>query len=445
MVNLQTLLSLKEHAASWVEQYPVGMVLDSNECHSAFGLKNYELLIAAGIKEEVRSGEKAFEKLNEFIAHHNGEWLFGFLTYDLKNQLEVLASNHRDGIGFPELCFFVPQKLIVIDKNGECIVGNEWIDEVLQQQLPDNAHKPVSLQQRVSKEQYIEDIESIKQHIIEGDVYELNYCVEFYAEHTSISPDLIYNKLRSKSAVPFGSFVKYHHHYLMGASPERFLMKQDNVVYSQPIKGTIKRGCSPEEDEALKLALLHSEKERAENLMIVDLVRNDLARSAQTGSVKVEELFGVYSFPQVHQMISTVSANIKEGISISEAIQLAFPMGSMTGAPKIMSMKLIEQYERTKRGLYSGAIGFITPDGDFDLNVVIRSIQYNAQSQYLNFEVGGAITYDSVAELEYQECLLKAKAMFEVLGGNVQMCRCADVQMCRCADVQMCRCADVQM
>jgi para-aminobenzoate synthetase component 1 len=260
-------------------------------------------------------------------------------------------------------------------------------------------------------------VEAIKEHIINGDVYELNYCVEFYANQAVIQPVHIYDRLRQKSAVPFGCFVKYHHLYTMGASPERFLLKQGAKVFSQPIKGTTKRGCTPEEDESLKIALLHSEKERAENLMIVDLVRNDLARSAQTGSVKVEELFGIYSFPQVHQMISTVSATLQEENSLGKLIQQAFPMGSMTGAPKIMAMKLIEQYERTKRGLYSGAIGFITPQGDMDLNVVIRSIQYNAQTQYLNFEVGGAITFDSVAELEYEECLLKAKAMLEVLSG----------------------------
>lgn len=418
MLDLHTLLSLKQHAASWVAQYPVGMVLDSNECQSAFGLKNYELLIAAGAKYEVKAGVNAFRQFDNFLKQHPKEWSFGFLTYDLKNQLEVLESKHPDGIGFPELYFFIPQKLIVVDKNGVCILGKEWIDEVLQQPETTTGVPTVSLQQRVAKQQYIQDIEAIKQHIINGDVYELNYCVEFFAENISIQPALVYDKLRNRSAVPFGSFVNYHQQYVMGASPERFLLKQGNTVYSQPIKGTAKRGYSPEEDEAFKHEMLHSEKERAENLMIVDLVRNDLARSAQTGTIKVEELFGIYSFPQVHQMISTVSATVNSNIGIPEIIQNAFPMGSMTGAPKIMAMKLIEQYERTKRGLYSGAIGFITPEGNMDLNVVIRSIQYDAATQYLNFEVGGAITHDSIAENEYEECLLKAKAMFEVLAGR---------------------------
>ncbi|MES2560333.1 MAG: anthranilate synthase component I family protein [Bacteroidota bacterium] len=418
MLDLHTLLSLKQHAASWVATHPVGLVLDSNECQAAFGLKNYELLIAAGVKDEFRAGENAFQQLDTFRKQNKHEWLFGFLTYDLKNQLEALESSHPDGIGFPGLYFFVPQKLIVIDKNGECLIGKEWIDEILQHPEVSGEMPAVSLTQRVAKQQYIQDVEAIKQHIINGDVYELNYCVEFFATNVSVQPDQVYNKLRSKSAVPFGCFVKCYHQFVIGASPERFLLKQGNTVYSQPIKGTIKRGNAPEEDELFKHNLLHSEKERAENLMIVDLVRNDLAKSAQTGTVKVEELFGIYSFPQVHQMISTVSAMLRNDVTLPEVIQHAFPMGSMTGAPKIMAMKLIEQYEKTKRGLYAGAIGFITPEGNMDLNVVIRSIQYNAETRYLNFEVGGAITYDSIAELEYEECLLKAKAMFEVLGGR---------------------------
>lgn len=418
MLNLTTLLLLKQKAPSWVMQYPVGIVLDSNECQSAFGLKNYELLIAVGVKEEVLAGEDAFGKWNAFQQKHPKEWMFGFLTYDLKNQLEQLESRHPDYIEFPELYFFIPQKLIVIDKNGECLEGKQWLDEVLNiSNQPSDIH-PVSIRQRVTREEYIKDVEAIKQHIVNGDVYELNYCVEFFAEEANIQPQQLYSRLRQKSAVPFGCFMKYHERYTMGASPERFVLKQQHKVYSQPIKGTTKRGCTPEEDEQLKTALLHSEKERAENLMIVDLVRNDLSRSAKTGTVRVEELFGLYSFPQVHQMISTVSAEVKETVTTSEMIQYAFPMGSMTGAPKIMAMKLIERYERTKRGLYSGAIGFITPEGNLDLNVVIRSIQYNAHIHYLNFEVGGAITYDSVAELEYEECLLKAKAMLEVLSGN---------------------------
>ncbi|MEM9981316.1 MAG: anthranilate synthase component I family protein, partial [Bacteroidota bacterium] len=220
------------------------------------------------------------------------------------------------------------------------------------------------------------------------------------------------------SPMPFATFLKLQHQYLLGASPERFLKKQGKQLISQPIKGTAKRSKQPVEDQRIRQQLYQSEKERAENLMIVDLVRNDLARSAVVGSVKVTELFGIYSFPQVHQMISTVKATLRDNITWVEALKNAFPMGSMTGAPKIKAMQLIEKYERTKRGLYSGAVGYVTPTGDFDFNVVIRSILYNAQAQYLSFQVGSAITYDALPAQEYEECLLKASAIIKTLAAQ---------------------------
>jgi para-aminobenzoate synthetase component 1 len=415
MSSVHLLQQLREKASAWVASFEVGILLDSNDLPQPLHLQRYAFIAAAGVKHQCLASEDAFAKLERFKQEHHTEWLLGWLGYDLKNQIEKLSSNHPDKIGFPECYLFVPQKLIVVNWDGEVVLGEEWLAEVLNFSSTEKAHLPITLQQRVSKEKYIQNVEHIRHHIEEGDVYELNYCVEFFAENASINPVQIYQRLRKRSAVPFGAFIKHHHLYLMGASPERFITKRGQQLYSQPIKGTAKRGATAAEDEQHKQDLLASEKERAENLMIVDLVRNDLAHTAQTGSIKVEELFGLYTFPQVHQMISTVSSTLKEGTPIFEAIRCAFPMGSMTGAPKIMAMELIEQYEQTKRGLYSGAIGYFSPDGDMDLNVVIRSIQYNAQTGYLNFEVGSAITYDSVAEHEYEECLLKAKAMMEVL------------------------------
>lgn len=413
-----TNLSLLKHkAAFWANQFPVSMVLDSNACKQALGLGKYELLIAAGVKAELETSSDVFEQWKQFKAQFPNEWMFGWLTYDLKNQLEKLESHHHDGIGFAPLYFFVPQKLVVINLEGEVVTGAEWIDEILNFTVDEKQTPAIHLEAKVSQEQYLQHVEHIRAHIVNGDVYELNYCVEFFAEHVQTSPPLVYHKLTQKSPAPFGCFVKHHSRYVMGASPERFITKRGHKLYSQPIKGTAKRLPDAEQDVLQAQALLSSEKERAENLMIVDLVRNDLAHTAQTGSVKVEELFGIYSFPQVHQMISTVSSSLRENAHAIDAVKYAFPMGSMTGAPKIMVMKLIEQYETTKRGLYSGAIGYMEPNGDFDLNVVIRSIQYNQQTGYLNYEVGGAITYDSVATAEYEECLLKAKAMQEVLKG----------------------------
>jgi para-aminobenzoate synthetase component 1 len=417
MISLSQLHLLKQKAAYWANQFDIAMVLDSNECEHALNIGKFELLIAVGVKHELTSKINAFEELKTFKEQYKNEWIFGWLTYDLKNQLEKLESKNEDNIGFESMYFFVPQKLIAIDSNFEIVAGGEFLQEILNNEQTETQSDSVKLEAKVSKEKYIENVNRIRTHIENGDVYELNYCVEFFANKVNIDPASIYNGLKQRSPVPFGCFVKHYKRYVIGASPERFITKIGNKLYSQPIKGTARRLSNKIEDEQQAYQLLHSEKERAENLMIVDLVRNDLARTAETGSVKVDELFGIYSFPQVHQMISTVSSTLNKNENPIDAIKHAFPMGSMTGAPKIMAMKLIEQYEETKRGLYSGAIGYFGPNGDFDFNVVIRSIQYNKQTQYLNFEVGGAITYDSVAEDEYEECLLKSKAMKEVLGG----------------------------
>jgi para-aminobenzoate synthetase component 1 len=407
----------KLKALHWAAVHSFACVLDNNHQANALNISDIELLVASGHKAKLVCDVKgAFDQLKDFTTRHKGEWIVGYLTYDLKNDVEQLTSNHPNHIGFPALCMVVPEKMLAISNEGVVISGDNWIEEIEQFNLPPKeVSEPVSIKPRVSREDYLKTVEAIKQHIIQGDVYELNYCVEFYSSSSRINPLQVYADLLKKSPVPFGAFVKSNGCYLMCASPERFLKKTGNRMLSQPIKGTSKRGVNEAEDIALKQALLNSEKERAENLMIVDLVRNDLARSAKTGTVKVEELFGIYSFEQVHQMISTVSATLADGIHWVDALKYAFPMGSMTGAPKISAMHLIEQYERTARGLYSGAVGYITPEGDFDFNVVIRSLQYNSINQFLNFEVGGAITYDSIPEKEYEECLIKAGAILDTL------------------------------
>lgn len=254
------------------------------------------------------------------------------------------------------------------------------------------------------------------EHIHRGDIYEANFCMEFFAENAVIHPTEIFQKLNAISTPPFAVFLKNNQQFLCSASPERYLRKQGSKIISQPIKGTAKRSADAIEDENSKNELLASEKERSENIMIVDLVRNDLSRTAAKGSVHVEELCGAYAFKQVHHLISTVVSEMDTQKSVIEVIKDSFPMGSMTGAPKISAMEIIEKLEETKRGLYSGAVGYFTPNGDFDFNVVIRSILYDAHKQYVSFSVGSAITSLSDPEKEYEECLLKAKAMRMVLG-----------------------------
>lgn len=367
-------------------------------------------------------GLNAFQTL--YAAHQERPcYLVGYVGYDVKNQLESLSSRNPDRLGFPDAYFVEPEWIIDFELDSVLIQSYHAPASFLEQLA---AHPEPAAQRplprttspvycRVTPEEYQASVRRIQDYIRSGDVYELNYCLEFFAENVHLDPLMTYQALNERSPMPFSNFLKMGERYVIGASPERFLKKEGRRIWSQPIKGTIRRGQTPEEDNKLRAQLLNSEKERAENLMIVDLVRNDLARSAQTGSVRVDELFGIYGFQQVYQMISTVSATLRSTVSWADAIQNAFPMGSMTGAPKIRAMELIDELEVSRRGVYSGAIGFVTPDGDFDFSVVIRTLLYDAERRYASFSVGSAITYDADPAQEWEECLLKARAIRQLL------------------------------
>ncbi|HET6225247.1 MAG TPA: aminodeoxychorismate synthase component I [Bacteroidia bacterium] len=402
-------------------------VFDSNVQSNDKTFINCPQLIAIGCVQEliVKNQGNALNHLQQFIDACKG-WLFGYLSYDLKNEIENLHSQNEDGVQFPLLHFFSP--LLVLEVNQEkswvhfddSYISKSKVESILEAITKSGtsipvATSPVSIQSKISKREYLSAVNSLQQHIRKGDIYEVNFCQEFYATHAAIQPLAIYQKLNRISEAPFAAYCNFGDHQLICSSPERFLQKHNKHLISQPIKGTIRRSKDPKEDDQLKYALQHSEKERSENVMIVDLVRNDLSRIAERGTVKADELFGAYTFKQVHQLISTISCDVKKEVTFTDIIRNTFPMGSMTGAPKVRAMQLIEQYEKTKRGLYSGAIGYINPQGDFDFNVVIRSILYNQKNQYISFMVGSAITDKANAEEEYEECLLKAKALFEVL------------------------------
>jgi len=418
----------KQQALLWANQFDTLCYLDSNEYHHDT-YSTCEALVAVSAVRELtvtHTGKGGFEQLKDLV-NTRKSWLFGFLTYDLKNDIEQLESRNSDGIGMPVLHFFQPKYVIQIFDKKVVIHSDENDSEDIFYQIKNtsinfdlNKKTNITVQARIPKNEYLNIVEKIRQHIIEGDLYEMNFCQEFYAENTDIEPLAMFFRLNELSKAPFSSFYKKNNQYLLCASPERFLKKQGQQLISQPIKGTIRRGSTAAEDAELQAILRSSTKDRAENVMIVDLVRNDLTRSSRTGTIRVEELFGIYPFEQVNHMISTVISTLRENVHAVDAIRNAFPMGSMTGAPKVMSMQLIEQYEQTRRGLYSGAVGYFTPEGDFDFNVVIRSMLYNASSRYLSFQVGGAIVYDSVPEREYEECLLKAKAMLETVDGGQQ-------------------------
>ena len=418
-VSLPDIELFKQQALQWANRFHVVCLLDSNQYpHKTSRSKEWMLAIDA--VDEITSSEDSFQQLKAFH-EQAGSTIFGFLSYDLKNQTEQLESKNRDDLKFPELFFFKPRYIFEITENKLTVNRNypetfELI-EVIRRETLDFKQKTLAttLRTRTSKEVYLKNIEEIRVQIEAGDFYELNYCNEFYAEGAAIQPVQTFLELNEKAKAPFSSFFKLDDKYLLCASPERFMKKEAIKLISQPIKGTIGKGETEEQNQVLKAQLQNDLKEQAENVMIVDLVRNDLARSSKAGTVKVEELFGVYEFNTVNQMISTVSAEMEEGLHFTNALRNAFPMGSMTGSPKVEVMKNIERYEDFKRGLYSGSVGYITAQGDFDFNVVIRSIFYNATQKYLSVRVGGAITYDSIAEKEWDEILLKAKSMMDVL------------------------------
>ena len=419
--------AFKRQAFTWSAKEEVVCYLDSND-YREDKYSSFEGLLAVGKTSELLpSGNDSFEQLKQYYEEKK-DWLFGFLTYDLKNEIENLTSENFDGVDLPSLHFFQPKVVIEFQSNSVTIHSKEEsafdiFEKILKTEsfgeddfFIGKKIKKEDIKARISKEKYLETIASIRNHIQKGDIYEMNFCQEFYVEDVDLNPYLLFEKFNEIGKAPFSAFYKLKDKFLLCASPERFMTKQGQKLISQPIKGTIKRGTTYYEDQKLKYQLYTSEKDRSENVMIVDLVRNDLARSCKTGSVHVEELFGIYPFEQVHQMISTVVGELEEGVHFIDAIKKAYPMGSMTGAPKVRSMQLIEKYEATKRGLYSGAVGYITPDGDFDFNVVIRSMIYNQPEKYLSYQTGGAIVFDSTPESEYAECLLKAKGMLKALG-----------------------------
>ena len=347
----------------------------------------------------------------------------GILSYDLKNEMEALHSAHPDGLEWPSLHFFQAESWLrwLPDNRVEFQGSADALAALLATSSQDSpAPQVAAMKARLPRPDYLAAARQVQENILDGEVYELNLCQEFYAEKAVLDPTAVFWRLQAASPAPFAGFYKWQQRYLLCASPERFVQRRGAELLSQPIKGTIARGRTPTEDAAHREQLRHDEKEQAENLMIVDLVRNDLARVAQTGSVQVPELFGLYPFQHVWQMISSVTATARPGTELTDVLRAAFPMGSMTGAPKIRAMQLIEQYERTRRGLYSGSLGVIWPDGDFDFNVVIRSLQYRADTGYVSLQVGSAITYDAVPEREYEECLLKARGMLQALGTTIE-------------------------
>ncbi len=417
-----------EEIGSWCSRHEEVMLLQSNRDRSLpsdeFG--RYDRLLAVGAVERMEVDEDVFSGLDRFHALQN-DWVFGHLSYELKDQTHPgLSSQLPDGIGFPISHFFRPRYLVFLHREDtEIHYLPDWdTEEELTTLLDSLGHgdwrytkSPVasSLQPVVSHSNYVEHAEAFLRHIQRGDIYEANYCMEFSAKNIEVDPFSVFLSLNHNSPMPFAAYYQLKHRYLMCASPERFLAKRGDELLSQPIKGTIRRGITPEEDEALIRLIQTDTKEQAENIMITDLVRNDLSVTAQRDSVRVKAQCEVKTYPRIHQLVTSITSRLRPDKSIGDVLRSTFPMGSMTGAPKRKAMEIIESLESSRRGLYSGSVGYLTPEGDFDFNVVIRSIQYNSSSGYLSLMAGSALTAEALPEKEYDECMLKASTMFSAL------------------------------
>lgn len=425
-IPITDVATFKQKALQWANRFRVVCLLTNNG-QQPVHYSNTEWLLCIDALEEVQhpavfeeSGKEPFERLLEFRQKNSGV-LPGFLSYDLKNELEQLHSRNEDLIGFPLMYFFKPRYILQLDGNRLTVNRNypetfELLERIEAEQLAADHKQNVTPQLQTGREEYIQNVQAIRQQIEEGTYYEINYCIEYTADDVQLDTVHTFTCLNEKSGAPFSCFVKHNDSYLMCASPERFLKKTGQTVIAQPIKGTAPVGKTAAENETIRQQLYHNEKERAENVMIVDLMRNDLARSCKPGTVITEELFGIYTFKSVNQMISTIRGEIRGDVPFTDAIRNAFPMGSMTGAPKVKVMEHIDRLETFRRGLFSGSVGYVDEQNNFDLNVVIRCILYNASTGRLEIPVGSAITYDSVPEEEWKEVLLKAQKTLEALG-----------------------------
>lgn len=388
-----------------------------------FNSNNGESLLFIGEKARLRidSTGQAIERLDQFISAHAGQYMGVALSYDLKNEIEDLHSANVDNTSFPSAIAFVPESVYELKDSSFTLISGEPVDQIELDKFLESGRnvQKISFQPRTSKEVYLKQVTKLKQHIQQGDIYEVNYCQEYYAEDVLLKDPLsTYHTVNALTKAPYSCYFNFDEFHVISGSPERFIRKKDERLISQPIKGTKKRGTIPEEDIKLVNELKNDPKERSENVMIVDLVRNDLSRLAQKNSVNVDELFGIYTFETVHQMISTISCKLRPNLKFGDILRATFPMGSMTGAPKISAMQLIDEHEDFNRGIFSGSLGYIKPNGDFDLNVIIRTLVYNEQKKYLSCPVGGAITILSDPESEYNECQVKVGRILYAFDGK---------------------------
>lgn len=397
-IEFENLDKVKKALYVFFNQFEVCCILDSNQHYDQFQLGEYEFLAAAN-RDYIQS------KLDKIESFKSSKWTFLQINYPEIDGNAILRAFSPLIMASIQL---QSQKL-VLEYLGENREEGLRLFSAIKGSIADEITFKANIEHHlvpeIDKETYVNTVEAIREDILNGKYYELNYCTRF-SEVILIEDMLpLFWQFNQDNGSPFAAYSKWPDLVLAGSSPERFLRKKGNKLISQPIKGTNKT--AGEENQKQLEKLKNSEKDRAENVMIVDLVRNDLARVCKAGTVVVDELFGAYPFRKVNHLISTISGNLNEDIGLREIFEATYPMGSMTGAPKLEVMKHINMYENEPRSAYSGTLGYIKPNGDFDFNVVIRTYAYLPLSGKLIYNAGGAITFDSVAEEEYEECLMK--------------------------------------
>lgn len=413
MTELRSLLSwLNEH-------YEYIILLDSNEyTHDSYSRFSKRLAWGCKSNFKLRFGENLV--LDDFAEFRNRAKfpVFGIFGYDVKNSFESLKSENLNSGDFPSVAFFEPEFIAEWkDSKWQLTHGDaQQFREILKLAMGKNFDEckitwSLPMHCETDFGIYSTHFNELKKHIYRGDVYVMNYCLQFSGIAKKFNPVDSFIRLNEYSPAPFAGFLKFEGKYLLSASMERYLARRENKIISQPIKGTIKRMGNDGSAEKLR----SNPKEQQENVMVVDLVRNDLSRTALKGSVKVEELFGVYPFSGVYQMVSTVTSETDQGTSFEKLLRTTFPMGSMTGAPKISAMQLAEKHENFARNWYSGALGYIEPSNNFDFSVVIRSILFDSVSGVVRIPVGSAITQNAQADDEYNECMLKVERILKCI------------------------------
>ena len=353
----------------------------------------------------------------------------GYISYDYGRKNENVSTRHKDDKKIPECIFNFYDNFIIEDiKNKKTyIVGNGILKDsyisineiedkikscVTYTKESNNSKTSIEVISNFQKQGYKNAIDKMIDYIYEGDVYIANMTQQLKVCSTK-KPYNVFKDLRINNPSPFGGYMNYNDFQIVSASPERFLKMKDSIINTRPIKGTRPRGTTLEEDSKMKNELKNSEKDKSELLMIVDLERNDLNKVCEKGSVVVEELFTIEEYATVFHLVSDIKGKLKDGLNVVDLLQASFPGGSITGAPKIRAMEIIDELENTSRGIYTGSFGYISLDGSCDLNIIIRTALYKDNNYYIG--VGGGITCESDLEFEYEETLQKAKALIEAV------------------------------